>query len=311
MYRHWLRAVKTDKAVNPVGVCWMCRAGERGIPYEDFNKSAAWATTPNTPPWQVEPCMLKLFHCESDPAGTWRPDIWHCFHGGAGKTFIASCLTECLFLFDGSKDAKIEKVADELRLWASEKENQMPHSGQFCKERIGLTSYQVVPEASWSKFNDTYLYHKFAQWLLEKHRETCDQSWTLSRLLQALRAINFSFSTLYKSGLWLTSEEALEAGQSGRAWLAIYAHLSHASWLEKGVRFPVNVKHHVLDHVYRKLVNEAAVHQWILNPLSESVQLDEDLWREQMFAVGFRLLLPLDSFASRPDLRISSDTVRG
>lgn len=107
----------------------------------------------------------------------------------------------------------------------------------------------------------------------------CDESWTLSRLLEALTAINFPFSTLYKSGLWLTREEAALAGRSGRTWLAIYGHLSHASWKMKGVRFPINVKHHVLDHIYRKLVTEAAGHVWVLNPLSESVQLDEDAWR--------------------------------
>ena len=116
MYRHWLRAVKTSANVNPVGVCWMCRAGESGIGFEDFNMSSAWASLPNTKPWKIKPYTLKLLHCESDPAQMWRPDIWHCFHGGAGKTFIASCLTECLFLFEGSKDVKIEKLAAELRL---------------------------------------------------------------------------------------------------------------------------------------------------------------------------------------------------
>ncbi|CAE7644957.1 unnamed protein product [Symbiodinium pilosum] len=42
------------------------------------------------------------------------------------------------------------------------RENRL-HSGDFCADRIGLTSYQVCPDASWSKHNDTTIYMRFIQ----------------------------------------------------------------------------------------------------------------------------------------------------
>ena len=82
--------------------------------------------------------------------------------------FISSAIVECMCLVEGSLDVKVQHFAEQLREWASLKGNRMPHSGPFCKERIGLTSMQVLPDASWSKFDDTRVYHSFLLWWLEK-----------------------------------------------------------------------------------------------------------------------------------------------
>ena len=215
-------ALLEKNASSGAGVCWLCMGGnDAGGPWEDFNVNARWSTVQPQEPWASRPTLLRLFHNVSEPEAFFRPDIWHCYHGGAGKLFVASALAEALALFDGSMDNRVEQMAEALRTWAKKPGNQLPHSGQFCKERIQLTSYQVLPDASWSKFNDTYVYHRFLEWLLMENLEQVSDNETLKTILDATRCINRSFKILYQSGLFLTSAEALEAGQLGRAFLRL------------------------------------------------------------------------------------------
>ena len=276
--RHWLRAArKAAPDKEPWGVCWLCNAGNwSGGPYEDFNWNSQWARVPNTAPWGEEPSFLKLYHSPSSPESMILPDIWHCYHGGAGKNFIASALAECLNLFEGSKDVRVECMANELREWSQLTKNPKPHSGQFCAERIGLTSYAVLPEASWSKFNDTYIYHKFVEWLLEKYAADCAHVFGLESIRYATQQINLAFKILYSSGLWLTQDEALAAGKAGRSWLLTYGQLAWDFFQAGKLRFSIVVKHHTLDHIWRRLVVGASKSPWTPNPLRDSVQMDED-----------------------------------
>ena len=98
---------------------------------------------------------------------------------------------------------------------------------------------------------------------------------TLKSILDATRCINRSFKILYQSGLFLTSEEALEAGQLGRTFLRLYVHLAYSFYEKKQLRFPLVVKHHLLDHIYRRLISGSKM-EYSLNCLLDSVQMDED-----------------------------------
>ena len=97
----------------------------------------------------------------------------------------------------------------------------------------------------------------------------------LSRVLWAVRAINRVFAVLYQGGLWLTQDEAQEAGKLGRHWLR--ALCGSGSYLIGGgkLRFPIVVKHHMLDHHFRDLL-AGSQHVWTWNCLADSVQMDED-----------------------------------
>ena len=282
--RHWLRAerkVKDDtsdsKKARPAGVCWLCYAGtDEGGPWEDFNVDCRWAKVEAPEPWIERPTVLRLFHQPSCPEALFRPDIWHNYHGGVGKYFIASCLAEALSLVSGSsKNEKIHQVDELLRAWARKKGNKMPHSGGFCSERIGLTSYQVQPDASWSKHDDTRVYHKFLEDWLGSEETACLSDPVLARILWSVRSINRMFSILYRGGLWLTKSEALEAGTLGRRWLFLYAELAEIALKAGKLRFPLVVKHHLMDHHIRSML-EGSNHDWSWNCLADSVQLDED-----------------------------------
>ena len=282
--RHWLRAPKksetskrskTGKERAPPGVCWLCLAGQTPHPFEDFNKNASWATAAPTPPWSRRPCFLQLWHAPSEPWSMFRPDIWHNYHGGVGKNFISSSLVEALELFQGSKENKVLEMAALLREWAGKPGNSMPHSGNFCSERVGLTSMQILPEAVWSKHDDTRVYHAFLQDLLESRVDSFQGDPVLTRILDALQSINRSFQVLYESGLWLTRSEANLVGSLGKRWLRLYSELAFMSHQAGKLRFSLVVKHHMMDHSYRRLLDQSKKSDWTLSPLCDSVQMDE------------------------------------
>eukprot|EP00435_Cladocopium_sp_Y103_P054921 s920_g18.t1 len=276
--RHWQRAVRKDSEARLApGVCWMCLAGtEPGGPFEDFNLDARWSQIPTVVPWVETPVVLKLFHCPERPHDYFKPDVWHNYHGGAGKTFIASALAECLTLLEGSKDAKIAQMNDLLHVWAKGPGCKLPHSGPFCQERIQLTSWAVLPDANWSKFADTHTYHRFVEWFLGQRLVEVNKDEVLTMVLKAVQSINKAFSILYSSGLWMEAHEAREAGMMGRQWIQLYAQLADTCMRQRRLRFPIYVKFHMLDHHFRRLLHKASSAKWILNILAESVQADEE-----------------------------------
>ena len=273
--RHWQRAVRTQGNTAPHGVCFLCLAGTvPGGGFEDFNVDARWSTIGTVEPWTAKPSLLRLFHCVDKPHDYFKTDVWHNYHGGAGRTFIASVLTECLSLLPGSKESKISHMNDYLHLWAKRPGCKLPHSGPFVSERIGLTSFQVVPEGSWSKFADTYVYHKFVEWFMTEKREQFRGDAYFEMMFEAVQTINATFSTLYCSGLWQLPNEAHACGTGGRRWLELYARLAHKCYVDRRQRFPIYVKFHMLDHQFRRILAGSKL-KWCYNVLAESVQQDE------------------------------------
>lgn len=277
--RHWLRAERkanaTTRARAPPGVCWLCLAGQDNIPFEDVNLNASWANTSNRPPWEKRPALLRLYHCPSCPESLFRPDIFHNYHGGLGMYYIASSLVECMSLIPGTIDEKVGHIADELQRWARRPGNRLPHSGPFCRERVGLTSFQVLPDARWSKFDDTRVYHSFLQEWMEKRQDQISGDAILGLILQGLQSINRMFHILYTSGLWMESCETSEAARCGRKFLRGYCELAHKCYNEGRLRYPMVVKMHMVDHQVRKMQHQSQ-HPWSLNILSEAVQADEE-----------------------------------
>ena len=221
---------------------------------------------------------MKLFHQPSAPEKLFRSDLWHNYHGGCGKQWLASSLTEVMWrLVEGSsRPAKIAKVDSLLRLWAQRPGNSYPHSGPFVQERLGLTSWAVQPEANWSKHNDTTIYHAFLEGWLSEEEEACMKDPFLMRILQGTRCMNRVFRILYQGCVWLSSREARVAGVLGRRWLSLYNELALLSWQEGKLRYPLVVKHHMVDHTMRDLIVQSQKASWCYNPLADSVQLDED-----------------------------------
>ena len=278
--RHWLRMARKDSAKDPFGVCFYCEAGKANIPFEDTNDNCRWATVPCSPPWDTAPSFLKLHHVADSPETFLKTDLFHNVHGGVAKGFCASSLAEILVLVmpRGSRDAKCKELDTRLRSWARRCGRRLPHSGGFSWERISLTSYQVCPDAAWSKHSDTTVYMRFIEYLLSKEPEAieADETDTLRSILTACRALNQCLALLYSSGLWLTSEEAVSAGTKGRCFLRTFALLAWQCHNRGALRFPLHAKLHMVDHCMRQLVKKGHKNRFVLNPLAESNQMDED-----------------------------------
>ena len=206
--------------------------------------------------------------------------------------FISSSLVECLSLLEGSVDLKVERLALDLKQWASMKGHRMPYSGKFCKQRVGLTSLQVMPEAKWSKFDDTRCYMAFLEWWLLQREHQVQGHPLFSRILAALQAGNRLFHILYESGLWMTPVEALEAAKMGKIFVRIYVELANIAFQERRLRYPMVVKLHMCDHSFRRLLRLAR-NEWILNPLSKTTHADEAARFRQylLFFVCFPFLI--------------------
>ncbi|CAE7278836.1 unnamed protein product, partial [Symbiodinium sp. CCMP2456] len=280
--RHFLRAQRVENPKEPpAGICFLCHAGRSRIPYEDFGDCAAWTQDGCDPPWSRPPSLLRLYHDPGQPSGLYKLDIFHNFHGGSGKDWVASAMTEALSLVPGtSREAKISSMSHIMREWGRDVAKNRPHSGDFCVERIGLTSYQVCPEASWSKHNDTTIYLRFRQQFFADRPEHA-HSEKLSLIYKATCAVNLAFQLLYEGGLWIPQATAQRVGNLGRFWLQAYAILAAKAHSEGFLRFPLHTKLHYLDHAFRQLQGQAAQCSWVYNILNESVQMDEDFVGQQ------------------------------
>lgn len=288
--RHYLRAARTENPkAPPAGMCFLCSAGQTGVPYEDFRENATWVTAPVLRPWETPPSFLKLRLIRDCPEDFLKPDVWHCFHGGMGMDFASSALVEMLDLVPGgSMKNKCKSMNTWLNNWIGQG-NPRPHSGPFLPERVGLTSYQLCPDAGWSKFNDTRIYLKFIQDTLEGKLSEINGNNTFIRILAATQNINKAMSILFSSGLWLTGGEAKKAGSCGRFWILEYDALAKEAFEQGKQRFPLFQKIHMLDHIFRNLCELGDRLPYILNPASLSVQLDEEPRLRNPFVVVFSI----------------------
>lgn len=89
-------------------------------------------------------------------------------------------------------------------------------------------------------------------------------------------SINFVFSTLYNSDVWLTAEIADTVGNAGMTFLHNYTKLAQHFYKLKKPRFPIMPKFHYLHHCFHDLLKFALRLEFVLNPLVESNQMDED-----------------------------------
>jgi hypothetical protein len=88
--------------------------------------------------------------------------------------------------------------------------------------------------------------------------------------------INFFFSGLYASDLWLDADVAIALGEAGLQALRCYHQAATACFEQRLGWYPLNPRLHSLDHQMRDMVLQAKTHNYAYNPLGDSVQMDED-----------------------------------
>lgn len=81
---------------------------------------------------------------------------------------------------------------------------------------------------------------------------------------------------LYSEGYWIQRDVALRLAGCCEKFLECYGRCTHVCYERGSHRFHGIPKCHMLCHFPLRMRQEAAQSAWIVNPLSESVQLQED-----------------------------------
>ena len=138
----------------PKGICHYCHAGQTNYDFEDLGFNPAWKRTmflPGDQPWKSRPALLDLPHDPSKPAAFFSFDIWHAFHLGLGKVFVASALACISDLFRGTNiDARFLELTDLYLQWCDENRTPAYIIG-ITKETCGWFDRKTYPNGQWHK----------------------------------------------------------------------------------------------------------------------------------------------------------------
>ena len=106
--RHFRHAPKKGESrCTPVGICWLCLAGQENYPFSDVGFSPRFEATEGSAaaaePWlERSPFTETLAKDPESLEWIYRPDFWHNFHLGHGRYFLASVIVVLMPLFAGT-----------------------------------------------------------------------------------------------------------------------------------------------------------------------------------------------------------------
>ena len=113
-----------EKSKGLVGCCWLCHAGQPGLPFEDLRLDPTWSKTEfenNEAPWDECPSILKFIPCEEDALlpQFFRMDLFHILQMGVCKDFAGSSMVLILPLFsEGSFERNLAAMNAKLPTFA-------------------------------------------------------------------------------------------------------------------------------------------------------------------------------------------------
>ena len=266
---------------NPRGICHLCRGGQLNIPWEDFrlNVMPMWRTTrfqddPFTPGDPSPFC--RLLHLPGEAPLLFAFDLWHCYHLGVGKTFLASCLALMSdLMLSGNIDGRFEELT-QAYLAFCDRTHQSPVMSNLTKESLGWPDRSSFPNGQWSKGHITTLLGDFVEdWLSTAN---LSGSPLLQECFRANAAVGHCMRTLYASDIFLTAEVANDVASSALFFLSQYQKLATDSFNNGQALFAYMPKSHAFAEVFWDV--RAAASQpgarWVLSPLTVAVQIDED-----------------------------------
>ena len=266
---------------NPRGICHLCRGGQLNVPWEDFGftHKPLWRQTQfQDDPFQ--PGNVSHFvrwpHQPGKTPAIFCFDLWHCYHLGAGKVFLASCLS---LISDRMASSNIQDRFEELTeqyLSFCERMHKAPFLTQLTKENLGWQDRSSYPNGQWSKGHVTTLLGEFVEdWC---SRNDISDSPMLQQCARANAAIGRCMRKMYAAGLFLTTNDAVEISSAALLFLREYQQLATSAYNQSLSLFSYMPKHHALSEIFWDLKEAAETEgiQFCLNPLIWAVQISED-----------------------------------
>ena len=165
------------------GLCWMCFAGREAnpttgataVPFEDVSGKPAWeATLGQVDAWDETPALLQgVPMLESDQWQFYKTDLWHNFHLGIAKHWVASSLVsmlENLTLPFGNMDEKIAWLGKEYKDFCQRK-RLSPHCDELGRETLSWYQSSNCPKGTWNKGSQSTHYMMFLEDFCKNHAD--------------------------------------------------------------------------------------------------------------------------------------------
>ena len=272
---------KRPRAKNskPKGFCHYCLAGTLEYPFENFQADSLpvwWATMFTTSPFQRPSPLMKIPYIPGEEPGFFTFDLFHSYHLGVGKTFMAACLalaSECMSRTN--QDQRFEQLTEIFLGWCQEQHRE-PYLTAISTSTIGWANKSQFPNGMWSKGSlTTTLSDFFGDW-------SAAQDLSPNSLLDLSRQANHLISEclrgMFASDVWLSKDVAARIAEQGLSFLALYGRMAFQSYQDGRALFSLMPKAHALHHIMLNLKLKAADPEveCCLNPLTVSVQLSED-----------------------------------
>lgn len=175
-----------------------------------------------------------------------------------------------------SVDVRFEQVSDKFRVFCSENKISCV-LGRITKESIQWPTTGSFPSGGWHKGAITTC---LMSWIEARHllegAEMCAQDPLFQLVGEACIAANLCLSAMFQSAVFLTPEESGQIGGQGMRFLRRYAQLVTSARDANRSLFAIMPKHHVTQKIFIALLEASQQGKPILNPISVSVQQDED-----------------------------------
>ena len=261
------------------GICHLCAAGQPNVQSEEVgSRTPRWLSTEGAQvPWVVEPPLSRWLCSErTSPAAFYKLDIWHTFHLGVGRSFIASTIVLCMSLAQFASrtiDSTFDKLSESYLAFCRETKQQ-PHIRRIHRDFVCYNDPGGV-NGYWNKGALTTVLMLWLEHMLGALG--LNEGSIFWKALLACRHVNNFFRCLYHCDAFLNADQCAYAAQAGRGFLIMYVDLATACHEARRSLYPLIPKIHFLDHFMVRLHWDGVTHGISENPLMCAVQMDEDI----------------------------------
>ena len=162
--RTWSHVARRPSTRTPCeGICHLClggtekndRTGAVDIPYEDMRPTPIWEPSMHTVlPWETEPPILAGIPLQrSKISAFFALDLWHCFHLGVCKHFVAGALvavTESNFFARMSMEDKFKSMTEDYVAFCKQHKLGMWIT-EISRDTLCFPASSAVPVGKWNK----------------------------------------------------------------------------------------------------------------------------------------------------------------
>lgn len=174
----------------PKGICHRCQADRVAWEWENFEpETPTWLQSENTlSPYVVEPAVLMLPMNRENTPKWFAWDLFHAWHLGAGKSFMASAFVLlCMSaLYFGSIDSRIEACSSDFFAWCKDTKRR-PYIRKLTKEMLGWQQTSNYPSGGWSKGLTTTALMIFFLWMCDRNPAAVEADALLNIAFKAAR----------------------------------------------------------------------------------------------------------------------------